>query len=626
MNFSQLEPINERLGALYTKDATTFRVWSTGANQMDLILYDDPEDAEGNIHSMTRNENNIYEIKILGDLKDKFYNFRLNGTVEATDPYAISSYVNSSKSAVIDLTLTNPPGWSEQRAIKVWPRDAIIYELSVKDFTVDATAGTDYPGKFMGLAQSGTRYKTVTTGLDHIKELGITHVQLMPVNDFISVDESPECFYEDANYNWGYDPELYNVPEGSYSTDPKDPYKRIIEYKSLIQSLHNAGIGVVMDVVYNHTFKTKDSNFNILSPNYFYRQWEDGSDANGSGCGNEIATEKPMVRKFILDSLRYWVEEYRIDGFRFDLMGLMDQETMDFLVEELRKINPYLLMYGEPWTALPTPLEKDQCIFFGSQRNKNYAFFNATFRDAIKGDNDGTERGFIQGNYYYKNAVERGIVGSVDYSPKHWGLLKNTDESINYYNCHDNLIIQDKIMLSVQDPKNILAVNKLAFSILIFSQGIPFFHAGNEFMRSKNYIANSYNAGTSANAVDWMEKIRRYELFDYYKQCIDYRKNHNHFKLVTEVEVKNKLHFINGLDYSVIGYSIEYQGTFLYVFHNANLMDKAVNIKSMATNAAPYEKLLKDLRLTFDLKGLTNKKVQSILLPKLSTSIFKLEA
>ncbi|MFA7412799.1 MAG: type I pullulanase, partial [Tissierellaceae bacterium] len=509
MDHDNFPSTDKSLGLNYAADKSTFRVWSPLQNKIELLIYSSSRDIWRESHTMTKCEDGVHEVTVMGDLKGKYYTFLLHGKEEISDPYAIASSVNSIRSAIVDLEETNPEGW-ESHALPdmVESFQPIIYEVHVKDFTVHPSSGVEFPGKYLGFAEKDTEYKGLSTGISHLVELGITHVHLMPVYDFLTVKEDKEYFYYQNNYNWGYDPELYNVPEGSYSTEPEEAEVRIRELKTLIMELHKSGIKVILDVVYNHTYRTSDSNFERLMPAYYYRKYEDESYSNGSACGNELATEKPMVRRFILDSLLHWVKEYRVDGFRFDLMALIDIDTVEEVLGALREIRPDILIYGEPWTANASALPDRQRTSKGKQGKMKFALFNDDFRDAIKGDNDGEGRGFIQGNLDYRIPTETGIAGSIYYDDGHIGFTTSSVETINYINSHDNLILADKLRRSCPqgDEETLERLNKFALSILFSSQGIPFIHAGNEFMRSKKMVENSYNSPLEVNAIDWSLK------------------------------------------------------------------------------------------------------------------------
>lgn len=574
MWYDDLPTTEKRLGFIYAPHETVFRVWSPLKEQINLLIYPNADTPRRKSYPMFKYEDGVHEVVIKEDLKGYYYTYLVDGTLEVTDPYSIASSLNSIRSAIIDLSESNPVGWEDQLIPVIDnPCDAIIYEVHIKDFTGHITSGAINRGKYLGFVEKDTEYNNFSTGLSHLKDLGITHIHLMPVYDFLTVREEAEFFYEDNNYNWGYDAELYNVPEGSYATGPNNPINRIIELKSMIMDLHNEGFKVIVDVVYNHTFRSKDSNFNVLVPNYYYRTLADGSFSNGSGCGNEIATKRPMVRKFIIDSLLYWVNEYKVDGFRFDLMALIDIDTMEEAIIQLRKVKPDILVYGEPWSGGISTLPHNKTTTKGTQGNLSFAFFNDNFRDAIKGDNDGVSTGFVQGNLDYKIAVETGITGSIYYDDGHIGFTMKPSETINYINSHDNLIITDKMqkVYPSMDNEGMKRLNKLAFSILLTSQGIPFIHAGNEFLRNKQGHHNTYNLPLSINGIDWSLKEKNFDYYKYFKDLILLRKKYKAFRLTDSKEIISKLKF---MEYpgncTVIAYTIFEGYKYLLVIHNAN--------------------------------------------------------
>lgn len=574
MWYDDLPTTQKRLGFIYAPHETIFRVWSPLKEQIHLLLYSNADTIRRKSYPMFKSEDGVHEVIIGEDLKGYYYTYLIDGTLEVTDPYSVASSLNSVRSAIIDLNDSNPVGWEEQLIPTINnPCDAIIYEVHIKDFTGDISSGAVNRGKYLGFVEKDTKYNNVSTGLSHLIDLGVTHIHLLPVYDFLTVREEAEFFYNDDNYNWGYDPELYNVPEGSYSTQPNNPINRIVELKKMIMDLHNQGFKVIVDVVYNHTFRSKDSNFNILVPNYYYRTLEDGTFSNGSGCGNEVATRRPMVRKFIIDSLLYWVSEYKVDGFRFDLMALIDIDTMEAGIVELRKINPDIMIYGEPWSGGISTLPHNKTTTKGTQGNLSFALFNDNFRDAIKGNNDSNGKGFVQGNLDHKIAVETGITGSIYYDDGHIGFTMKPSETINYINSHDNLIITDKMqkVYPSMDNEGMKRLNKLAFSILLTSQGIPFIHAGNEFLRSKKGHHNTYNLPLSINGIDWSLKEKNLSYYNYFKDLIQLRKSYKAFRLTNSKEIKSKLKF---MEYpgscTIIAYTIFEGDKYLLVIYNAN--------------------------------------------------------
>lgn len=632
-----MDIVKEKLGVIYSPEETIFRVWAPKRNMINLALYKDSLTRTREIYNMKKKPNGVHECIIKVDLKDKFYTYLVEGSHEVTDPYSIASSINSQRSGIIDLSETDPNGWENHREPLNRPIcEEIIYELNIKDFSISPSSGAYHRGKFLGLCEEKIQYNGSSTGIDHLEELGITAVHLMPVFDFSTVNEEEEFFYKDGNYNWGYDPEHYNVPEGSYGTDPRNPKSRILELKTMIMKLHEKDIKVILDVVYNHTYKTQNSNFNIINPDYYYRKNPDGTYSDGAGCGNELATEKPMVRKFIIDSLEYWLREYRVDGFRFDLMALIDRETMEEITSSLRKYKKDLIIYGEPWTAGPTVLEKNLRTRKGCQTKLGIAMFNDGFRDAIKGDNDGLIKGFSQGNIHSKIETETGIVGSISYDEKHRGFTRSPEETINYINSHDNLILYDKIkkLFPVALKDEIILYNKLAFSILLTSQGIPFIHGGNEFLRSKNMDKNSYNSGIWINQIDWSLKEKNRGFYEYIRDLILLRKKYKEFTLSTEEEIKKGIKFLDmKLQGNLIAYTLkmESKGEYLLVLHNGNNTTSTIYCKNIRSHLIYWSNMKVEnlyLREIFNLDGIVEgreerKNIERININKISTTIYR---
>lgn len=565
-NYEEIKDI--KLGATYTKQYTEFRVFAPNREKIDLLITDDYRKIRKEKYSMIKKEFDIFYCKIEKDLDGFFYSYLVEDKYEVTDPYSKASSINSIMSAVVDFDKINPIDFGKKfKANK--EEDAIIYELNVKDFTANKNSNVKYRGKYLGLAEKNTKFEGESTGISHLKELGVSHIQLLPVYDFISTFEENEKFFDDDNYNWGYDPELYFNVEGSYSTNPYNPKKRIYEFKKMVKKIHENGMNVVMDVVYNHTFKTIDSNLEILAPNYYHRKNLDGSFSNGSGVGNELASEKAFVRKLIIDSLKHWVMEYDIDGFRFDLMALIDIDTIKIAIKELKKIKPYIIIYGEPWMGAESVLPREKQILTGSQRSNGFAVFNDIFRNAIKGDNDGYSKGFIQGNFYLKNQVEIGIAGSIDFDEKRIGFADDASEVINYLACHDNLIYYDKLKISLTDHEDLEYISRLGFAILFLSFGKPFIYEGIEFNNSKSNNGNSYNAPLSINGIDWQDKIDNIETFSFVKDLISLRKKLEVFKLVKKDDIKKALTFVDDLEDFLLAYKINFEGKKIYVVINA---------------------------------------------------------
>lgn len=594
------------LGANYTKESTTFKLWSPTASKINLLLYKDGrnEDITDTL-PMTKGENGVWEVSISKDLDGIFYNYEVHVESKinvAVDPYAKAVGVNGKKGMVVDLSKTNPDNWSQDSKPELKNfTDAIIYELHVRDLSVAENSGIKNKGKFLALTEQGTKNPSgLSTGLDHLKDLGITHLHLLPSFDYRSIDETK---LEDNNFNWGYDPENYNVPEGSYSTDPYSGTSRIIEFKQAVQSLHDNDIRVVMDVVYNHTGASADSHLNKIAPGYYYRT-NNGSFSNGSGCGNETASERAMVRKMIVDSVVYWAEEYHIDGFRFDLMGLHDLETMQSIRESLDAVDPSIIIYGEGWTGGTSPLPDSQkALKVNTYLLDGIAAFSDDIRDGIKGHVfTSTQPGFVNGLADMEETIKFGAVAStkhpqvdytsVVYSDKPWANAPS--QTITYASAHDNLTLWDKI--SVTNPNDSIEkrikMNKLSCAIVFTSQGIPFIHAGEEMLRTKNGDENSYKSPDSINQIDWSWKKDNIDVYEYYKGLMTFRKAHPALRMMTTEEVqKNLVFFGNGEEYhnlqlaekNVVGYLIsnnangDSAGTICVLF-NANNEDKKINI------------------------------------------------
>jgi pullulanase len=571
------------LGANYKKEYTLFKVWSPFADKIKVVIYNIYNDIVGNEHNMIKKENGVWELILKGDYKNKYYNYKVTINSierETPDPYTKSATINGKKGMIVDFNDLNPEGW-ENHSIPSYLKytESIIYEMHVRDFSIDKNSGIKNKGKYLAFTEEKTKgINKVSTGINHLKELGITHIHLLPVFDFQSVDESKE-----GEYNWGYDPYLYCVPEGSYSTNPYDGRIRIIEFKKMIKSLHENNIRVVMDMVLNHTYKTGNSPFDIIAPKYYYRTYENGTYSNGSGCGNEIASEKPMVRKFIIDCLKFWATEYKIDGFRFDLMGLHDIETMKEVEKELRKINPNILLYGEPWTGGISSLDYKLQFRKGCQRGTGIAVFNDGFRNAVKGDNDGTGLGFINGGYDLENKIKKGITGSIYYNDVLKGFANEPGESINYVSSHDNLTLFDKVEKSNPEStkEEIEKMNKLALSIILTSQGVPFIHGGSEILRSKNGHNNSYNLGDEINKINWYRKNRYIRTFEYIKGLIHFRKSQKVMMLDKSEEIKKNLRFIEtppkAIAY-ILNSTYEKDYKYIFIVHNANKKEVIVQL------------------------------------------------
>ena len=586
--FADLYHYNGELGALYSKEKTSFVLWSPTATSVKLALFDAGNGVDAKeVKEMAKGENGIWTLDVNGDLKGTYYTYLVtnNGVEkEVTDPYAKAVGVNGNRAMVIDLSSTNPEGWeNDVKPEFVDATDAIIYELHIRDFTIDESSGAsmEVQGKYNGMWESGTTLfgnGDIKTGIDHLVELGITHVHLLPTFDHRSIDETK---LDQAQYNWGYDPQNYNVPEGSYSSDPYSAEVRVEEFKKMVMELHKVGIRVVMDVVYNHTGATADSHLNLAVPDYYYRQNSDGGFSNGSGCGNELASERSMVRKMMVDSVKYWAEEYHIDGFGFDLMALHDITTMKEIRTTLNEVDESILVYGEGWTGGDSPLSsEEQALKVNTVKygDLQIAAFSDDMRDAIKGHvfEDETA-GFVNGFDGLEEVIKFGIVAStpneqVDYTggPNQYSGYGKTAwanqpyQTINYASAHDNLTLWDKLQTtnSNASEEELLAMNKMSAALVLTSQGIPFFQAGEEMARTKvnedgSFNHNSYNAPDSVNKMDWTRKEKYNDLFEYYKGLISLRKAHKSFRMNTTADIQAGLNFIDVTDSNVVAYTLD---------------------------------------------------------------------
>lgn len=572
------------LGLTYTPSISTFRIWSPVAEVVELAFYAQPLGGEALMRTeMQRSENGTWKSTIKGDQQGMYYAFRVKvkgkWSQEVPDPYAKLIGTNGKRAVVGDLRRTDPPGWESDRAPafsnvnpagKEMPNsatDAVIYELHVRDASIHPSSGIRYKGKFVGLTERGTRNNSgLATGLDHLKEFGITHVHLLPSYDFFTVDESRP---DSMQYNWGYDPLNYNAPEGSYSTDPSDGITRAREFKQLVKAFHDAGLRVVMDVVYNHTMFTETSLFNQLVPGYYYRQQSDGGFSDASACGNETASERPMMRKFILESVKHWVNEYHVDGFRFDLMGIHDIETMNILSRELHKIKSDILLYGEGWTAKGSPLpDSVRALKKNVHLLDRIAVFSDDIRDGIKGSVFvHEERGFVSGQPGMEESIKFGVVAStphpqVDFTKVNYSkapYATSPQQVISYAECHDNHILRDKLSISARGAgiQELEEMQRLANTIVLTSQGIPFLHAGSEFLRSKNGVENSFNSGDSINAINWDLKTRYRDVYEYIRALIKMRREHPAFRMKTAEQISRHVTFMADLPAQMIGYTID---------------------------------------------------------------------
>ena len=554
-------------------NSTNFTLWSPTADSAMVRIYDNGLDGSPiEVRYMERkSQQEPWRATFDTALYGKFYTFSIhhNGAWldETPGAYARATGVNGRRAAIIDFATTNPEGWeNDVRPALNQFTDIIIYEMHHRDFSIHASAGNQYPGKFLALTQAGTQSpQGQMTGLDHLKELGITHVHILPSYDYGSVDESRP---DSAQYNWGYDPVNYNVPEGSYSTNAFDPATRIREMKQMVQTLHQNGIRVILDVVYNHTYINDGSNFSLTTPGYYYRHNEDGSYADASACNNEVASEREMVRDYIINSVKYWAEEYHLDGFRFDLMGIIDIETMKAVRAALDEIDPTIFIYGEGWAAAAPAIPYEECAMKANAHlMPGVAVFSDDLRDGVKGHfSQATGRGFATGELGCEESVKFGIVGAIQHPQINYELVNyskapytlNPTQVINYVSCHDDMCLTDKLRASMPDAdeKTLQRYARLAQTIVFTSQGIPFMFTGEEIFRDKKGVHNSYCSPDEINAIDWSLKQSNREQFDYYRNLIQLRKSHPAFRLTTAEEVCKHLSFIENTPEQVVAYTL----------------------------------------------------------------------
>jgi pullulanase len=555
----------------FAQNKTVLRLWAPLAEEVRVNIY---ERGHGSnlveTHSMKPDKKGSWKIVLKGNYRGKYYTFqtKYNGVFEDETPgiYAIAAGVNGMRAMILDLDETNPEGWNNDLRPKIdRHNDIILYELHVRDITSHPNAGSSYPGKYLGLVEEGTRNtEGQSTGIDHMKELGITHVHLLPVFDYRMVDETR---LNKSQFNWGYDPENYNIPEGSYSSNPYNAEIRIKEFKQMIQGFHKNGIRVIMDVVFNHTARTENSNFNLEVPGYYYRTTEQGEWSDASGCGNETASERAMMRKFIIESCKFWVKEYHVDGFRFDLMGIHDIETLNLLSAELKKIDPSIFVYGEGWTASSSPLPDSlRALKENTVKLTDIAAFSDDIRDGIKGNVfDIKSTGFVNGAENMEESVKFGVVASTNHpqidfekssSKSPWA--NQPAQTIGYVSCHDNNTLYDKLSMSRPDlpASDIIKMQKLSNAIVLTSQSIPFLHAGAEFLRTKGGEHNSFNKPDEINQIDWSWKTKNSDVFEYYKSLISLRKAHPAFRMSTTDQIANHLRFFDIDSSNVVAYQI----------------------------------------------------------------------
>ncbi len=549
-----------------------FRLWSPEAQAVKLRLYNSGRGGEAlEAIDMEKAGDGTWTASVTPVPYGKFYTFQVKVDGKWLDEtpgiWAKAVGVNGHRAAVIDFSSTNPAGWADDKGPEVKAiNDVVVYEMHHRDFSIHPNSGIANKGKFLAMTEQGTVSPLGDkTGIDHLKELGVTHVHILPSYDYNSVDEAN---LPANQYNWGYDPYNYNAPEGSYSTNPSDPATRVREMKEMVKALHDAGIGVVMDVVYNHTADNDKSNFSLTAPGYFYRHNEDGSYSDASGCGNETASERAMMGDFIVNSVKYWAKEYHIDGFRFDLMAIHDTETMNRVAAALKEINPSIFVYGEGWTAGNSPLPMEaRALKENVARMEGIAVFSDDIRDAVKGHySNAADRGFATGKPGNEETVKIGIVAStahpqVDYSKGNnskFAYASSPAQIINYVSCHDDLTLTDKLAKSMPEASEAerQRAARLAQTIVFTSQGTPFMFAGEEVFRDKKGVHNSYKSPDSINAIDWNLKHINADQFEYYKELIALRKAHPAFRMTTAGDIARHLKFDKVTTPNLISYSL----------------------------------------------------------------------
>lgn len=561
----------DELGAIWEKEKTVFRLWAPTAEAVTLNLYQSGEKEKQDLLEsvpLQRDKKGIWMLEKQGDFSGVYYTYsvRINGGErEACDPYARAVGVNGDRAMVIDLTRTNPEGWETDcnPNAKLSVNDAIIYEAHIRDLTVSGDSGIKEKGKFLGLAEEGTTNSAGNaTGLDYIAELGVTHVHFLPIFDFGSVDETKDA---GELYNWGYDPKNYFVPEGSYSTNPYDGSVRICELKRMVQAFHRKGLSVVMDVVYNHVNNAETFCFNRVVPGFFSRIGEDGVYSNGSICGNDTASERAMVRRYIVENVLYWATEYHIDGFRFDLVGLLDVETINEIVKRVHEIRPDVIFYGEGWT-MGTQVTKEK-VALATQNNSHmtegFAYFSDTMRNLLRGKNTNLEqKGYVNGAALLADSLKYNLQGS-----PYWAV--SPAQVVNYVSCHDDLTLYDKFLSAEPEAERQMLIRycRLAASIVFASEGIPFLLAGEELLRTKvnedgTLNSNSYNAGDSMNKISWDcmldEECR--QLKEYYKGLIAFRKEHPVLRLTDANEIRARFSFADVQEGEMVACRVDCSG------------------------------------------------------------------
>lgn len=584
----------------YSPKATTFCLnTSPDVKKVELLIGNSDNNASLNtVRKMKRVGAGKWKLTVKDDLKGKYYLFGVYNNAQpdlTPGVFAKAVGVNGQRGAVVDLKDTDPEGWAEDKRPELKsPVDLVIYEMHHRDFSVDYSSGIEHKGKFLAL--------TEPRAIEHLKRLGVNAIHLLPSFDYASVDESrPDV----AQFNWGYDPLNYNVPEGSYSTNAADPKARIREFKEMVQALHKAGIRVILDVVYNHTFNIDGSNFQKTYPGYYFRHRPDGSYSDGSGCGNETASEQPLMREFMVESVKYWANEYHIDGFRFDLMGIHDIETMNLIRAQLDKIDPSIYMYGEGWSAGSCAYPQEKLAMKANTKELNgIGAFSDDMRDALRGPfSDDTKGGFLAGVTGQEESLKFGIAGAishpqvdmtkVNYSKEAWA--NEPSQMIAYVSCHDDMCLTDRLRASIPyiGDDELIRLDLLAQTAVLTSQGVPFILSGEEMLRDKKGVHNSYKSPDSINRFDW-NNLKRYPgVFDYYSKLIALRKAHPAFRMGSAEEVRKNLVFLDAPE-GVVAFRLKDNAggdrwKDIIVVLNANKTDVSVNIPE-----GQYTKVLAD--------------------------------
>ena len=572
----------------YSPKATTFSlVTSPEVKKVNVLISDADNNEAQLVKSMKRVGAGKWKLTVKNDLKGKYYLFGVYNNAQpdlTPGVFAKAVGVNGQRGAIIDLKDTDPEGWSEDKRPELRnPVDLVIYEMHHRDFSIDYSSGIKNKGKFLAL--------TEPKAIEHLKRLGVNAIHILPSFDYASVDESQP---DKPQYNWGYDPLNYNVPEGSYSTNAADPKARIKEFKQMVQALHKAGIRVILDVVYNHTFSIDGSNFQKTYPGYYYRHRPDGTYSDGSGCGNETASEKPLMREFMVESVKYWVNEYHIDGFRFDLMGVHDIETMNLIRAELDKIDPSIYVYGEGWSAGSCAYPQEKLAMKANARQLNgIGAFSDEMRDALRGPfSDDRKGGFLAGMPNCEESIKFGIAGAIDhpqvdmtkvnYSKAAW--TNEPSQMIAYVSCHDDLCLTDRLRATVPNISDdeLIRLDLLAQTAVLTSQGVPFLLSGEEMLRDKKGEHNSFRSPDSINRFDWNNLKRYPQVFDYYSKLIALRKAHPAFRMGKAEEVKKNLVFLDAPE-GVVAFQLKNNAggdswKDIIVVLNANKTERAINV------------------------------------------------